>query len=151
MTVIRVPTRGVRFLLRFGLAVLLLLQLYCAAFLLPDSLLPPVRDYRSSSIFSAPAGPEVQIIEATAYCSCPICCGAFSDGRTASGSWATAGRTLAADTTLFGMGTCLAFEFGHRTVEDTGRVILGGIVDIYFDTHQEALEFGRRFISFDRC
>ena len=29
-------------------------------------------------------------------------------------------------------------------VEDTGKAIRGRMVDIYFDSHQEALEFGRQ-------
>ena len=151
MTVVRIPRRGVRFLIRFALAVFVAVQLYCGAFLLPDSMLPPVEDYRSSSLFEPAPAPAVVPLEATGYCACPICCGKWADGRTASGTRATEGRTIAADPALFASGTCLAFDFGHRIVEDTGSAILGWRVDVYFDTHQAALEFGRQFVSWGVC
>ncbi|MGN0436871.1 MAG: 3D domain-containing protein [Wujia sp.] len=83
----------------------------------------------------------------TAYCPCPICCGAYSNmtnPTTASGTRATAGRTIAADTSKFPFGTQLVINGQVYTVEDRGGAIYGNRIDIYFNTHQEAINFGRR-------
>ena len=154
MIIVRVPKRWALAVL-VPLAAILVALVLCAAAIVAGSALsvdvPPVEDRRTSELFQPAPAPKIHIIEATAYCACPICCGVYSDGRTASGTWATEGRTIAADPMLFAAGTCLAFEFGHRIVEDTGKAIVGGIVDVYFDTHQAALEFGRRFVSWGTC
>lgn len=83
----------------------------------------------------------------TAYCPCPICCGVYSNmtnPTTASGTRATAGRTIAADTSKFPFGTQLVINGQVYTVEDRGGAIKGNRIDIYFNTHQEAINFGRR-------
>ena len=36
---------------------------------------------------------------------------------------------------------------GTFTAEDTGSAIKGNIIDIYFDSHDEALKFGRKNIK----
>ena len=83
----------------------------------------------------------------TAYCSCVKCCGK-DDGITASGTQATAGRTIAADINKLPIGTVVFIEgVGERVVEDTGGAIKGNKIDVYFDTHQEALNFGRRTLE----
>lgn len=84
--------------------------------------------------------------ETTAYCACVKCCGK-TDGITASGVKATAGRTIAADTSLpFG---AEVYINGHKyTVEDRGGAIKGKKkIDIYFDSHAEAIEYGRKTIE----
>lgn len=83
----------------------------------------------------------------TAYCPCPICCGAYSNMEnptTASGTRATAGRTIAADTSIFPFGTRLVINGQIYTVEDTGGAIKGNRIDIYFNSHTDALNFGRQ-------
>jgi 3D (Asp-Asp-Asp) domain-containing protein len=84
--------------------------------------------------------------EATAYCPCKECCGK-TDGITASGTKAKAGRTIAADTSLLPFGTQIYIDGKAYTVEDTGGAIKGNKIDIYFDTHTEALNYGRRQIE----
>ena len=82
----------------------------------------------------------------TAYCACPICCGKWSDGITASGTSATAGRTIACDRKRYQMGTVLLIEgVGRRVCEDTGAAIVGAHVDEFVDTHEYALQLGRRY------
>lgn len=81
----------------------------------------------------------------TAYCSCSKCCGK-SDGITASGTKATAGRTIAAPSN-FKFGTKLIINGHEYTVEDRGGAIKGNRIDIYFDSHQEALDFGVQYIE----
>ncbi len=83
---------------------------------------------------------------ATAYCSCAYCCGK-TDGITASGTYCTAGRTIAADTSIFPFGTELVIDGHTYVVEDVGGAIGGHRIDIYFDSHQEALNYGRRTVQ----
>lgn len=82
----------------------------------------------------------------TAYCPCPICCGKYSNMTnpvTASGTTPAAGRTIAAPSN-FAFGTKIMIDGVIYTVEDRGGAINGNHFDIYFNTHQEALNFGMR-------
>ena len=88
-------------------------------------------------------------VEVTAYCACAKCCD-VSTGITASGTRATAGRTIAAWSGL-PFGTKVYFPAlsgnsngGVYVVEDRGGAISSGRIDIYFDSHSAALAFGRR-------
>ena len=80
----------------------------------------------------------------TAYCSCSKCCGK-STGRTASGTQATAGRTVAASS-KFAFGTKLNIGGHIYTVEDRGGAINGNRIDIYVNSHSEALQWGVRYL-----
>ncbi|NLW71260.1 MAG: hypothetical protein GX061_09305 [Eubacteriaceae bacterium] len=86
---------------------------------------------------------EEKTIKATGYCACPICCGKYSNGYTADGSKATAGYTIAAPKT-YPFGKLIYIPFFDRVfeVEDRGGAITEGRLDIYFNTHDEALRFG---------
>lgn len=86
---------------------------------------------------------------ATAYCSCEKCCGEWAKNRpngivyTASGEVAEEGVTIAADWNVLPKGTKVEIKgIGFRVVQDRGGAIQGNRIDIYFDSHQEALEFG---------
>ena len=86
----------------------------------------------------------------TGYCPCSICCGKWSNPDnpiTASGSTATAGRTIAADTSRYPFGTKLMINGQIYTVEDVGGAIKGNHVDIYFNSHDEARAFGKQYGS----
>lgn len=86
--------------------------------------------------------------EATAYCACPKCCGKWADGITASGTKATSKRTIAVDTSIIPLGSEVEIEgLGTYIAEDTGSAIKGKIIDFYFDTHEEALRFGRQKVN----
>ena len=78
----------------------------------------------------------------TAYCACAKCCGK-TDGITASGKKAVSGHTVAAPSN-FPFGTKLEINGKIYTVEDRGGAIQGKRLDIYFNSHQEALNFGRK-------
>ena len=93
-----------------------------------------------------PSGEYLGEFVATAYCSCAYCCGK-TDGITASGTHCTAGRTIAADTSIFPFGTELVIDGHTYVVEDVGGAIGGHRIDIYFDSHQEALNYGRRTVQ----
>ena len=82
----------------------------------------------------------------TAYCPCVKCCGKC-DGITATGTQATEGRTIAVDPSVipYGSRVTLYCEDGtvHTyTAEDCGSAIKDKRIDVYFGSHQAALEFG---------
>ena len=81
----------------------------------------------------------------TAYCPCSKCCGK-STGRTASGTKATAGRTVAASS-KFAFGTKLNIGGHIYTVEDRGGAVNGNKIDIFVNTHAEALQWGVRYMN----
>ena len=81
----------------------------------------------------------------TAYCPCSKCCGKAT-GRTASGTKATAGRTVAASS-KFAFGTKLNIGGHIYTVEDRGGAINGNKIDIFVNSHAEALQWGVRYMT----
>ena len=92
---------------------------------------------------SAPLTGDWIWANASAYCACVKCCGK-TNGITASGTKATAGRTIAAPKN-YAFGTKIEIAgMGTYIVEDRGGAITGNKIDIYFDSHAEALKFGRR-------
>ena len=72
----------------------------------------------------------------TAYC--------YTGNPTASGVMPTAGHTIAADLSIFPLGTKLSVNGIVYTVEDTGGAIHGNIFDIYFNSYEECINFGRQ-------
>lgn len=80
----------------------------------------------------------------TAYCPCEKCCGAYANGYTATGEKATQGVTIAADPDVLPMGTELEIDGHTYTVQDTGGAIAGNRLDLYFDSHEDALQWGVR-------
>ena len=114
-----------------------------------DSPLPDVIDSRSGRWFEAGELAPVKPTRVSAYCACAACCSnKWADGITASGTRAHASRTLAADPSVWPIGTCLVVPgVGKRVVEDTGSAIVGSRLDVYFDSHQKTLEWGVRWLS----
>ena len=85
----------------------------------------------------------------TAYCPCEKCCGKWADGITATGTKATQGRTVAVDPAVIELGSTVYFDGVDGLVsgfvaEDTGSAIKGNRIDLYFDSHEDALEWGVR-------
>lgn len=76
----------------------------------------------------------------TAYCSCTKCCGPNAIGITASGTRPVQGRTVAMGGLPFG--TKLSINGSVYIVEDRGTPY--GHIDIYFGSHQAALQFGAK-------
>lgn len=85
-----------------------------------------------------------QIYKITAYCPCAKCCGK-TNGITAMGTHATAGRTVAASS-QFAFGTKLNINGHTYTVEDRGGAITGNKIDLFVNTHAEALAWGVRYL-----
>ena len=87
----------------------------------------------------------------TAYCPCEKCCGIWAKNRpngvvyTASGEVAQEGVTVAADWDVYPAGTVLYIEgMGEYIVQDVGGAVNGNHIDVYFDTHEEAVNFGKQ-------
>ncbi len=87
---------------------------------------------------------KTKIYKITAYCSCAKCCGK-TNGITASGRKAKAGRTIAAPRG-FKFGTKLSINGKTYIVEDRGGAIKGNRIDLYVNSHSEALRWGVRYL-----
>lgn len=80
------------------------------------------------------------------YCPCRKCCGNYANGITASGKYAKANHTIAAPKG-YSFGTKIYLEgMGTYTVEDRGGAIYGNRIDVYVNSHSEALKLGRKQI-----
>ena len=103
----------------------------------------------------AAAEPKTRVMrmEVTAYCPCTKCCGENAQGITASGRDVSYNNSqfVAADTTILPFNTKLIIPGYHNgatvPVIDRGGAIKGHKLDLYFPTHEEALEWGRQMID----
>lgn len=87
------------------------------------------------------ASGEVIYCESTAY---------YGDGITATGLVPVSARggrgTIAVDPRVIPLGSLVYVEgYGEAIAADTGGAINGNIVDIYVDSHSEAISWGRRY------
>jgi 3D (Asp-Asp-Asp) domain-containing protein len=104
-------------------------------------------------------------MEVTGYCECGTCCNwkrswlrlgtpvvasgpdkgkVKKVGQTASGLQAQVG-TVAADTRFYPMGTIVYVpDYGWGRVEDRGGAIKGQKLDLFFNSHKDALHWGRK-------
>lgn len=79
------------------------------------------------------------------YCPCEKCVGKKKIVRTASGTKPKANYTIAVDTRIIPLGSILYIEgFGYFIAQDTGSAIKGNRIDIFVDSHQQALKLGRK-------
>jgi 3D (Asp-Asp-Asp) domain-containing protein len=82
----------------------------------------------------------------TAYCPCSKCCGQYADGMTACGHVIQPGDTFVAADKRYAFGTKMivpGYDSGRAVkVLDRGGAIKGNRVDVFFPSHQEALEWG---------
>lgn len=76
----------------------------------------------------------------TAYCGCSKCCGKYG-GKTACGAVPKEGVTIAADPNI-SFGTKLLINGHVYTVQDRGGAIKGNKIDIYFNSHEDCMNFG---------
>lgn len=106
----------------------------------------------SDPLPAAPTGnPRILWMEVTAYCPCKICCGKGAMGLTASGKHISYnnGLFVAADTDLLPFGTQLLIPgYAEQAIEviDRGGAIKGHKLDVFFDTHERAMKWGRQWI-----
>lgn len=102
---------------------------------------------------AAPELIELGEFKTTAYCTCVKCCGIWSAEhpsrvgtdyvqRTKSGTIPTADRTVSVDPDVIPLGTVLIIDGHEYIAEDTGSAVKGNVIDIYFDSHELAVEYG---------
>ncbi len=116
---------------------------------------PPAASESESEVLELTSLGEFKI---TAYCSCHKCCGKWAENRpidadgheivyTASGAVAEAGKTVAVDTSLIPFGTTVVINGCEYIAQDTGSAVKGNVIDIYFDDHQQALNWGCQYLD----
>ena len=91
---------------------------------------------------------EYYLMTATAYCPCKICCGTWSDGFTYTKDIAKKG-CIAIDPTngplKFGQKVYVE-GYGYGVCNDIGESITNWKIDLCFNIHQEALEYGVKLV-----
>jgi 3D (Asp-Asp-Asp) domain-containing protein len=96
---------------------------------------------------------RVVMMLVTAYCPCTKCCGSHAQGLTASGKPVSfnGGHFVAADTRLYHFGTKVqipGYADGQAVeVADKGGAIKGNHIDVFFPTHDEARQWGRKWVA----
>lgn len=100
-------------------------------------------------------------VKATAYCLCKKCCGKNPDspnyGKTSSGIKIIPGtgmKVIAVDPNVIPLNSKVyveglngAWDYGTAIAADTGSAIKNNKIDLYMDTHKEALEWGRKTVK----
>ena len=81
----------------------------------------------------------------TAYCPCPSCCGNFADGLTYTETVATESRTIAVDPSVIPLGSVVEINGAEYIAEDIGGAIKNNRIDVFFNSHQDALEWGVQY------
>lgn len=86
------------------------------------------------------------IMRCTAYCPCQACSEGY--GRhTHIGTTAEAGRTIAVDPDVIDIGSKVEIDGEIYIAEDVGSAVVGDTIDIFFDSHEEAEEWGTRYLE----
>lgn len=83
-------------------------------------------------------------VTATAYCPCERCCGEFADGRTATNTnaWRPG---VAVDPRVIPLGSKVQIPgYGIVVADDVGGAIKGRIIDVRFQYHWRARQWGRK-------
>ena len=87
----------------------------------------------------------------TAYCPCEKCCGQYADGITANGHKISPQDFFVAADKTYAFGTEMFIDgYGNGKpvkVLDRGGAIRGNKLDVFFHTHQQALQWGVRYIE----
>ena len=92
----------------------------------------------------------------TAYCSCSLCCGKWANNRPvdengneivygAIGERLKEGYSIAVDPTVISYRTEVIINGRTYKAQDCGGAIKGNRIDVYFEDHQAALNFGVQY------
>ena len=87
----------------------------------------------------------------TGYCGCSECCGVWANNRPegkvvgAVGKELTANHSIAVDPNVIPYGTLVVINGQTYEAMDCGGAIKGNDIDIYFNSHEEAVEFGVQY------
>jgi len=86
----------------------------------------------------------------TAYCPCSQCCDRYADGVTASGHKIQPGETFVAADKRYAFGTEMIVPGYAKSlpvkVLDRGGAVKGDRLDVFFHSHQQALDWGVKFL-----
>ena len=90
---------------------------------------------------------SIGVCKLSAYCreNYPHICNNGDSSSTATGTIPTAGRTIAVDPKVIPYGSKVIINGQTYIAEDCGGGIKGNRVDILFNTHKEALNFGIQY------
>lgn len=107
---------------------------------------------RSSSVNSSQEQEwKVVRMRVTAYCTCPRCCGKFSDGLTANLHKVRQGDVFVAADKKHPFGTEMIIPGYNQErpveVKDRGRLIKGNRLDVFFNNHKAAKKWGTRHLD----
>lgn len=101
-----------------------------------------------SSVAVNAADKKVYIV--TAYCACTKCCGPDAIGYTASGKKVKEGVTIAAPRRI-PFGTKLKIEgVGERIVSDRLAIRYDDRIDVFFNSHEKAKQFGIKKLKVEK-
>ena len=150
---------------RFANAVILLIAVLCAITIivgisyargaripLLSATLPETTSPDSSPSIAEPSGQwETVTMRVTAYCACKKCCGKFADGKTANGHKIQRNDVFVAADKMYPFGTEVIVP-GYNNdkpvkVFDRGRVIRGNRLDVFFNSHKTAREWGVKYLE----
>ena len=92
----------------------------------------------------------------TAYCGCNKCCDQYANNRPVDengkeivygsiGRVLRQGTSIAVDPNVIPYDTKVVIDNHEYIAHDTGGAIKGNKIDVYFDNHQEALNFGVKY------
>jgi len=150
---------------RFANAVILLTAVLCAITIivgisyargaripLLSATLPETASTDSSPTIAEPSSQwETVTMRVTAYCPCKICCGKFADGKTANGHEIQQNDVFVAADKMYPFGTEIivpGYNNGQPVkVFDRGRVIRGNRLDVFFNSHKTAREWGVKYLE----
>ena len=80
----------------------------------------------------------------TAYCPCRKCSEGYGT-NTSTGVQATQGRTIAVDPRVIPYGSIVVINGHEYVAEDCGGAIKGKRIDVYFNDHKTASDFGVQY------
>lgn len=119
----------------------------------------PIEVVKKEPIIEEPVEPKLISLgefKLTAYCSCQKCCGKWALNRPldengneivygASGERLFAGSSVAVDPSVIPLGTEIIINDNIYIAQDTGSAVKGNVIDVYFDSHEDAWNFGLQY------
>ena len=126
---------------------------------IPETTEPPVKE--TEPVVTEPEIQEPKLVslgrfKLTAYCGCRKCCGKYADNRPVDengnvivtgsiGVRLEAGISIAVDPRVIPYHTEVVINGHTYTAHDTGGNIKGNRIDVYFDNHEDAWDFGTQY------
>jgi len=98
---------------------------------------------KDAALRDAAPVPGSIVMRVTGYCPCSKCCGKYSDGFTANGHKIQPGDKFVAAPKHIPFGTMLSVPgYGVVPVLDRGGAITVSRLDVFFESHSDALKWG---------